>query len=82
MCSPASAEECPQNAPVLRHLAEKYGEYLSIVGLSDRGYIVQVLIDPDDGSFTILAVDEKGCTKFLDSGQAWTDMSVPKGDEL
>lgn len=68
----ASAQtQCAGTADVLAMFASEWGEYISGEGLSEAG-LLQVLSNPDTGTWTLIISTPSGISCMVASGENWT----------
>ena len=67
----SSGMRCEERAVVVRFLHEKYNESLFSVGVTQTGYLIEVLISPGGGTWTILFSSPQGRSCLLAAGQGW-----------
>jgi len=51
---PALAQQCDTRSTIVTHLGTKYDEARVGVGLSNTGTMVEIFLDPESGTWTIL----------------------------
>ncbi len=68
---PASGEPCTSRADILDHLVIEYGEIPTAVGVTNKGGLVELLVDPVDDSWTLLLSTPNGQSCLLATGEGW-----------
>lgn len=70
--SVASAQSVCMPLEKLHHQAlDKYGEAPIGQGVSSRGFMIQILVNPETGTWTVIGVQPSGRACVLDSGEGW-----------
>lgn len=80
----ASAEEpCGPYIAIAEDLALKYGETRHYIGLTNANVMVEVWINTDNGSFTVMQRNTSGVACIRATGDNWTSTTPqPKGEGL
>ncbi len=70
---PAQAQvgACGDGAGMIAHLEKEWGEDVTAVALESRGGFVQILRNPNTGSWSLLVTQASGLTCLVMSGEAW-----------
>ena len=72
---------CAERGIVVIGLAERYGESATGYGLMADGInMVELYVNQETGTWTILYTSPSGLTCLLVSGEAWA--SIPQGERL
>ena len=76
---PASAQvgACGDGAGLIGHLEKEWGEDIAALALEDRGGLVQILTNPETGTWSLLVTQPSGLTCLMMSGQAWEAIEPP-----
>lgn len=84
MASPAAAENCAPHPNAVAFLAENFGESRQSIGLMD-GRIVEMIANPDTGTWTILITTPDGRACIVAAGTDFqrTDADpAPQGEQM
>lgn len=70
---PAAGQEqtCGARSQMLSQMMLQYGEVSVGFGLAGRGHIIELLIDPHDGSWTVLETTPWGESCIVATGDDW-----------
>lgn len=71
MCSPAHAQQqqlCGPVDTVMAGFKEEHGETPAMTGLSQRGYVLAVVVNPATGGFSVFRVTADGLACIIDAG--------------
>ncbi|MBN2906614.1 MAG: hypothetical protein JXJ18_07900 [Rhodobacteraceae bacterium] len=63
--------QCGPRADVLATLAARYGEARQALGLAANSAVVELLANPETGSWTIIATLPSGISCLIASGEAY-----------
>lgn len=80
--APAAAQGgmCAAREDVLAAAESRYGEVLAAQGMSEAGIMVELLLNPETGSFTLLGTRPDGMSCIGPTGDVWlTVTQEPKG---
>ena len=64
----AQGRNCGPHAAVTTHLAAKFGESRTMMGLAANQMVVEVFVNADSGSWTIIVTRPDGVTCLVASG--------------
>jgi hypothetical protein len=79
--TPRQGPVCAPRAEMVAKLAEKYGETRSDLMLDQRGNMMELLINAETGTWTMLVSIPGGPTCILTRGRNWVrDALAPQGD--
>lgn len=68
-------DQCGPIEGVLSFLAQEYGELAIGGGLTPAGSLMQVLTNPDTGTWTFVRITADGVACLLASGEAWVTLA-------
>jgi len=71
---PASVQAqmlCIARADMVTRLQGKYAEAPVAIGLSNSGGVIEVLVSPDGGTWTIIVTDPQGVSCLMAAGEYW-----------
>ena len=68
---------CSPRADALAHLAKKYGETPAAAGMTNDGFMVELLRTPDGATWTILTTSPQGKSCIRAAGQGWRRLNPP-----
>ncbi len=79
--APALAQPaCDDSDKVRERLARGYGESPVAVGLTSLGSLVELIVSPDGGTWTLIVSTPDGQSCFLASGEGWHNLGPePRG---
>lgn len=69
--SVARAQTCPQWEAAQAHLAERYGEYRTAMGVMTDGNLLIILTTPEGTTWTALVVSPGGTACMVAAGGTW-----------
>lgn len=77
--APARAQfgACGDGAGLIAHLQKEWGEDIAALALEDRGGLVQILRNPDTGTWSLLITRPGGLACLVMSGQGWEPVAPP-----
>ena len=64
---------CAKHAQVVGHLAARYSEIPMARGLTQTGYVLEVLVS-ENGSWTIILTRPNGLSCLVSAGEDWEDL--------
>ena len=64
---------CAEHARVVGHLAARYSEIPMARGLTQTGYVLEVLVS-ENGSWTMILTKPSGLSCLVNAGQDWEDL--------
>ncbi|HEV7253854.1 MAG TPA: hypothetical protein VGN97_12280 [Mesorhizobium sp.] len=62
---------CTSTDAMLRRLQERYGEEPTAAGVSARGELITLVVDPKDGSWSVVRTLPNGMTCGVIGGEGW-----------
>lgn len=72
---PANAQggppPCGDRTEIIQQLTDKYGETQHELGLAANGTIIEVYVNWDTGTWTILVTDANGLACMAAAGESW-----------
>ena len=79
-----STQPCDLHEKVTAHLAKKYGEAVTALGVSNYGALVEVLANLETGTWTIIVTAPGGPACLVGAGEGWRtiDKLLPQGTAL
>lgn len=71
MGAPAQAQQqlCGPVDIVMAGFKDEHGETPAMTGLSQRGYVLAVIVNPETGGFSVFRVTADGVACIMDAGQ-------------
>jgi len=69
---PAISSVCNEREYVINLLAHQYAERPFAIGLSSKGYIVELFLSHEGRTWTLVSTQTNGVSCFLDAGEYWT----------
>ena len=79
--SVAAQVECAPRATALAALAEGYGEQVIGGGIDSRGPLLEVFVNPETGTWTLLVTSPDGRSCIAAEGDGWRSYEPqPKGE--
>ncbi len=80
LASPAAGQSMPCNdrAVVLRVLADKYGEALVGAGVTNRGYLIELLTSKGGETWTLIVSQPNDVACIIAAGEGWRNREPPK----
>lgn len=81
MAAPAAADEagCTGNAEMVAALAAKYGESRAGYGIGNRGALIEIYVNDESGSWTLVVTSATGVSCAVIAGQLWQPERKGKG---
>jgi len=76
----AQDTRCEPYPSIAAMLTDQYGERRTSVGLEARGGLVEVWVNPENGSWTLVGVMPGGSACLVLWGEAWQGTVPPAGD--
>lgn len=76
--------QCAPHLPVAQGLAERYQEGVVARGLQNDGMMVELYLNADSGTFSVILVSPEGLACLVSSGEAMSLIDgalAPSGDE-
>ncbi len=73
-CSTPSAAQrtpCGDGASIMAHLEKDWGEGPKVIALDAAGRMVQILVNPESGTWSMLVTGPGGPTCMISHGSAW-----------
>ncbi len=70
----AQTPQCDQRAKVIGHLAQKYHEAPVAIGVTSAGGLVEVLSNPNGGTWTIILSNPNGTSCLVAAGEGWRNL--------
>ncbi len=70
-------EVCDLRDTVVAHLAEKYGETVTALGISSAGALVEVFVNSEKGTWTITVTAPGGPACLVSAGDGWRNNAAP-----
>lgn len=72
---------CVERAELGPALADQYGEHPAGMGVSATGQLIELYVDPHDGSWTMAAVDpaSSGRARLIGAGEGWQSAKQAEG---
>lgn len=82
IAGPAAAQgtPCGSWAEIRAHLLDRFGERLAGTGLTPSGQLLAILVNPETGTWTALALQPDGSACGLTAGTDWADWAEPPGE--
>lgn len=78
---PAAAQmRCGQRDAIVRQLATRYGETQRSVGFQQGRGVVEIYVNADSGSWTILLTTPEGMSCLMAAGEAFQAFEARKAD--
>lgn len=68
---PTGQTRCDLHGNILDYLAERWGEAPVAMGVSNQGGLVEVIVNPKTGSWTIVVTAPGGASCIVSAGQGW-----------
>ena len=68
---------CSPRTEVVEHLAKKYGEALVAAGLTDTGFMIELLRTLDGRTWTIIVTTPHGMSCLVTAGEGWRRLRPP-----
>lgn len=65
---------CGERAVALKNLLKNYGEEPKHIALANDGRVLEVLVSPETGTWTIMLTDTTGRACGMAMGEAWEDV--------
>lgn len=81
MIAPAYAARCNTRPAIIKFLADKYSEAPVKIGITSKGYVLEVLAS-ESGSWTIIITRPNGISCYMASGRAWETIKPIRGSAL
>ncbi len=80
LASPAAGQSIPCNdrAVVLKVLADKYGEARVGAGVTNRGYMIELLISKGGETWTLIVSQTNDVSCIIAAGEGWRSTVQPK----
>ena len=69
--SQAQPRPCGDGADIVARLERDWGEAAEIIALDASGRMVQILVNPDTGTWSMLLTAPNGLTCLVSHGSAW-----------
>lgn len=76
---------CGERAIVLAKLAENHGEEVRIRAVSERGLMMEITVNEESGSYSVLLTQPGGVTCLADAGYSFETVepvAKPKGTAM
>lgn len=78
----AQQPQCGNHNAAIEHLADKYGEALTIQALMGGNTILELFVNEETGTWTALGTDTNGLTCLIASGEDWSYVTpAPQGQD-
>ncbi len=80
LASPATGQlqlQCGVRAEVLEFLSQKFQEAPVAGGITTTGSLIEILTDPDGGTWTIIVTSPQGLSCVVSAGEDWREL-IPK----
>lgn len=77
-----SVMRCQERAIVVNFLQRKYNESTFSAGVTQTGYLIEILISPGGGTWTILVTSPQAVSCLLAAGQGWRLLGNPLGNPI
>ncbi|MEO1224644.1 MAG: hypothetical protein AAFX92_10490 [Pseudomonadota bacterium] len=74
VAQPTDYRACPERRHVLSLMAERFEQMPVAMGLARNGDLLELLTNPDNGDWTILATSPDGRSCQLAAGTAWQNL--------
>ena len=71
----AQSGKCDARDNVIQLLAQKYKETPIAAGVTNTGGLVEVLTDPNSGTWTIIVTTPKGISCLVAAGEGWRNFN-------
>jgi hypothetical protein len=78
---PTNFDVCPERRHVLSLMAERFAQGPVAMGLSNNGDLLELLTNPTNGDWTLLATSADGRSCQLAAGTAWQDLTANRSAE-
>ena len=70
-------QACAPNKAFLDHLEKNYHEAPAGYGTLPNGYMVELLMEPDGRTWTIIVTSPQGLSCLVSSGEGWRVLTPP-----
>ncbi len=73
----ADTSWCRNRIELIDRLATKYGEVVAYKALNGRGWLIEIYVNPETGTWTLAITSVPGITCMIDSGSNWKGLLSP-----
>ena len=78
--TPAAAQQCTDRAGVVDHLSQRYAEKPVVMGITQAGNVLEILVSKDGQSWTVIVTGTTGLACMIAAGENWRDLpTTPQG---